>query len=98
MGDLRFEWDPRKASDNLRRHGVTFEEASTVFLDESALLVDDPDHSVSEDRVILIGLSARLRLLVVVHCVRGDDTVLRIISARRATRREQRQYLERWTP
>ncbi|MEX1185819.1 MAG: BrnT family toxin [Gemmatimonadaceae bacterium] len=96
MADLRFEWDPQKAAANLRKHGVSFEEAETVFSDEHALLLDDPDHSIEEDNFILIGVSAKLRLLVVCHCYREGDEVIRIISARKATRTERRQYAERW--
>jgi uncharacterized DUF497 family protein len=94
MGKLRFSWDPRKARSNERKHGVSFDEATTVFLDERALLLDDPDHSSGEDRFLLLGLSSFMRLLVVCHCVRQGDTI-RLINARKATRREQRQYQER---
>jgi uncharacterized DUF497 family protein len=96
MDDLRFEWDPAKATVNLRKHGVSFNEAKTVFDDEHALLLDDPDHSATEDRFVLLGLSAMLRTVVVVHCYRENDEVVRFISARKATRAEQRQYEERW--
>jgi len=92
MTALRFEWDPDKAISNERKHGVSFEEARTVFSDERARLIDDPDHSQGEDRFILLGLSLRLRVLVVVHCNRAADETIRIISARRATRDEQRFY------
>ncbi len=85
MDDLRFEWDEAKSEANRRKHGIDFEEASTVFADERALLIDDPDHSEEEDRFILLGLSAILRLLVVCHCYRTDDSIIRIISARKAT-------------
>lgn len=98
MSDLRFEWDPRKAADNLRKHGVSFDEAQTAFADEHGLLIDDPEHSAQEDRFILLGVSASARLLVVVHCYRMDDQVIRIISARKADRLERRQYEERWNP
>jgi uncharacterized DUF497 family protein len=94
MGKLRFSWDPRKARSNERKHGVSFDEATTVFLDERALLLDDLDHSSGEDRFLLLGLSSFMRLLVVCHCVRQGDTI-RLINARKATRREQRQYQER---
>ena len=67
MADLRFDWDPAKAASNLRKHGVSFEEASTAFSDEHALLIDDPEHSVEDDRFILLGLSTTLRLLIVAH-------------------------------
>ena len=70
MGRLRFDWDPRKAASNRVKHGVSFDEALTVFADEAALLIDDPDHSREERRFVLLGMSALLRVLVVVHCVR----------------------------
>ena len=92
MADLRFEWDPAKASVNARKHGVSFEEAQSVFADERARLIDDPDHSDEEDRFILLGLSSSLRVLVVVHCYRSQGNTIRIISARKATREEQRYY------
>jgi uncharacterized DUF497 family protein len=92
MTGLSFEWDPRKAATNARKHGVSFEDAQTVFADELAKLIDDPDHSGDEDRFVLLGLSASLRLLVVVHAWRADGNVVRIISARKATREEQSQY------
>ena len=98
MGELRFQWDPAKAEANERKHGITFAEAETVFSDEHALLVDDPDHSDTEERFILLGLSATLRVLVVVHCYREKDDVIRLISARKATRPEQAQYTARWQP
>ncbi len=94
MSELRFEWDPRKAADNLRKHGVSFSEAQTVFTDEHGVLIDDPDHSASEDRFVLLGVSATSRLLVVVHCYRAADLVIRIISARKADRLERRHYEE----
>jgi hypothetical protein len=97
MADLRFEWDPRKAAFNLRKHGVGFNEAETAFADEAALLLDDPDHSTAEDRFILLGNSARGRLLVVVHTYRAPEAVIRIISARKADRLERRDYQERDT-
>ena len=95
MGELRVEWDPRKAAANLRKHGVSFTEAETVFSDEYGLLIDDPEHSMDEDRFILLGVSATSRLLVVVHWYRVDDLVIRIISARKADRSERRHYEER---
>ena len=93
---LRFEWDERKNAQNRRKHGVSFEEARTVFLDESALLINDPDHSEPEERFVLLGLSSALRRLVVFHCYRRSDEVIRIISARRANRMEREQYEKRW--
>ncbi len=95
MLDLRFEWDGRKNAVNKRKHGVSFEEAQTVFHDDAALLISDPDHSEDEDRFVLLGLSATLRMLVVCHCYREDQAVIRIISARKATRSEREQYESR---
>jgi len=97
MSELRFEWDPRKAAANRRKHGVSFTEAESVFADEHALLLDDPEHSDTEDRFLLLGLSGALRDLVVVHCYRAGDAVIRLISARRADAEERRQYDERWS-
>lgn len=98
MRDLRFEWDPKKDAANQRKHGVSFEVAATVFSDEHALLIDDPDHSEDEERFILLGLSAALRTLVVCHCYREADSVIRLISARKATRSEREVYDRRWMP
>ncbi len=95
MADLRFEWDARKNAQNQRKHGVSFEEAQTVFLDEFALLIADPDASEQEERLILLGLSAAARTLVVCHCVRHEGEVIRIISARKANRSERRDYTSR---
>ena len=97
MAGIRFEWDPRKSAWNRRKHGVGFEEASTVFTDEHALLIDDPEHSEAEDRFILLGLSASLRMLVVCHCYRESEEVIRIISARKATPKERESYNRRWS-
>jgi uncharacterized DUF497 family protein len=96
MAGLRFEWDERKSLANQRKHGVSFEEAETVFWDDHALLLDDPGHSDDEDRFVLIGLSAAVRALVVCHCYRESDEVIRLISARKATRAEREQYNSRW--
>ncbi|HMO52571.1 MAG TPA: BrnT family toxin [Kiritimatiellia bacterium] len=92
MTAMRFAWDKAKAEENIRKHGVTFEEASTVFADENARLKHDPDHSQTEDRFLLLGFSAKLRMLIVCHAYRENDEVIRIISARRATPNERRQY------
>ncbi len=89
---LQFEWDPGKASTNAVKHGVSFEEAQTVFADEHAKLIGDPDHSEDEDRFVLMGVSQSLRLLVVVHCYRMSGNVIRIISARKASRSEAKYY------
>ena len=95
MSAPRFVWDPRKARENAQKHGVTFEEAQTVFLDDYAILIDDPDHSEAEERFLLLGVSSRLRLLVVCHCYREEEEVIRLISARKADGVERRQYRER---
>jgi uncharacterized DUF497 family protein len=92
MADLKIEWDPRKAASNKKKHGVSFEEAATVFSDEHARLIEDPDHSQDEDRFILLGLSWSLRLLVVCHCYLEAPGVIRIISARKAARSERAHY------
>ncbi|MGK2952416.1 MAG: BrnT family toxin [Thiobacillus sp.] len=92
MSTLQFEWDASKATANAKKHGVSFEEARSVFFDERARLIDDPDHSEDEARFILLGLSSALRLPVVCHCYRSDDDVIRIISARKATAGESKSY------
>ena len=97
MAALRFEWDDRKNAQNRRKHGVSFEEAQTVFFDEHALLIADPDHSGHEERFILLGLSSALRTLVVCHCYQRQGDVVRLISARRADRQEREHYDVRWT-
>jgi uncharacterized DUF497 family protein len=88
-----FEWDAKKAESNRRKHGVTFDEASTTFSDPLSLLMPDPDHSVGEERYLVLGMSNRRRLLVVAFAERSPST--RLISARRATRRERRRYEEK---
>jgi uncharacterized DUF497 family protein len=98
MNELRFEWDPKKDAANQRKHGVSFDEATTVFSDERALLLDDPDHSEEEERLVLLGLSANLRTLVVCHCYREAESVIRLISARKASRKERSEYSRRWAP
>jgi hypothetical protein len=96
MSELRFEWDPAKAAANLRKHGVAFEEAQTVFSDERALLIDDPEHSMGEERFVVLGFSSGLRILVVVHYYEQDPDTIGIISARRATRSERARYARGW--
>jgi len=96
MAELSFEWDDQKSASNKKKHGISFEEAQTVFFDENALLIHDPDHSTEEARFVLLGMSFKLRLLIVCHCYRKNDSVIRIISARRAKPAEQKQYWERW--
>lgn len=92
MEPLRFAWDERKSRQNEKKHGISLEEAQTVFLDENAQRFFDPDHSDDEDRFIMLGMSARQRILVVCHCFRDSESVIRIISARRADRREAQNY------
>jgi hypothetical protein len=92
MNGMRLAWDDAKAQENVRKHGVSFEEAATVFADENARMKHDPDHSREEDRFILLGFSAKLRLLLVCHAYRENDEMIRIISARKATPNERRQY------
>jgi uncharacterized DUF497 family protein len=91
MSELIFEWDAAKATTNLQKHGVSFEEAKTVFTDQFARMIADPDHSDDEDRFILLGTSIHSNLLVVCHCIRIDDTI-RIISARKADKQERKIY------
>ena len=95
---LRFEWDDRKNRQNQRKHRIAFEEAQTAFFDEHAIEYHDPDHSEDEDRFLLLGRSFQLRVLVVCHCFRKNDSVIRIISARRATKRENEVYRYRGKP
>jgi len=92
MSDMRFEWDERKEKVNTRKHGVSFSEARSVFYDENALEFFDPDHSADEDRFILLGISYKLRVIVVCHCFRESDAVVRIISARKADGDEEKAY------
>lgn len=95
MSNQHFEWDERKNRANQKKHGVSFEEARTAFLDENARVMSDPDHSDEEDRFVLLGLSIRLRVVVVCHCYRADEDVIRIISARKANTAERQEYM-RW--
>ena len=92
INGIQFEWDENKNAINKQKHSVSFEEAETVFYDENALLITDPDHSWEEERFILLRFSIRARLLIVCHCYRGADNVICIISARKATLQESRQY------
>ena len=91
---MQFSWDEKKANSNIIKHKISFEEAKTVFLDENARLIPDPDHSINEERFIIIGMSNRLKILTVVHCYRNNDETIRIISARKATKNETNQYKE----
>ena len=92
MEEIRFEWNSDKAGMNLRKHQVSFEEAKTVFYDPNALLVSDPEHSSEENRFIILGISNESHMLVVCHCYRENEEVIRIISARKATANEIKQY------
>lgn len=92
MGTMKFEWDENKNRTNQRKHGISFDEAKTVFYDDEALVIDDPEHSEEEERFIILGLSNRANLLVVCHCYRVSETIIRIISARKATKTESKYY------
>lgn len=92
MCELHFEWDEKKSRTNQRKHGISFEEAQTVFFDENAVEFYDDESGDLEDRFLLLGVSAKLRLLLVCHCLRDAGNTIRIISARKATRKEQREY------
>jgi hypothetical protein len=93
--ELKFTWDPGKASENVKKHGVSFDEARTVFFDEAAIEFFDEDHSEEEDRFLMLGLSAYARLLLICHCYRESEATIRIISARRATQSESVHYRRR---
>jgi hypothetical protein len=93
---LRFEWNRAKSAGNKRKHGVSFEEAETVFYDDWGILIEDEYDRDQESRFVLIGTSAALRVLVVSHCYRARDQVIRLISARKANRAERRDYETRW--
>lgn len=92
MIKIKFEWDENKNRINQRKHGVSFDEAKTVFYDDEAIVIDDPEHSETEERFIILGLSSKANLLVVCHCYRVSETVIRIISARKATKTETKFY------
>lgn len=94
MDGIKFEWDPNKNEVNKKKHKISFEEAQTVFYDENALVIDDPAHSKEEERFIILGFSKKANMLVVCHCYREADSVIRIISARKATQTEIKQYDE----
>ena len=88
----QFEWDTGKGLQNIEKHGIPFKEAATVFRDDRAAVLDDDEHSQDEERFRIIGISGNMRLLTVCHCYRGGDSVIRIISARKATKIEQGKY------
>jgi uncharacterized DUF497 family protein len=94
MSSLSFTWDPDKNLINIRKHSISFEEAKSVFYDEFARLMHDPDHSEDEERFLILGFSKNYNILVVCHCHRENDEVIRLISARKATRNEKKKYQE----
>ena len=91
---MKFTWDENKSKSNIVKHKITFEEAKTVFDDDNARLIADPEHSEDEDRFILLGMSYKLKILTVVHCYKDDENNIRIISARKSTKKETKQYRE----
>ena len=95
-GFITFEWDDAKAAQNVAKHGVSFDEASTVFYDPHALVVEDDEHSYNERRLVIVGISSVARVLTVVHCYRDANETIRIISARKATKNEESTYWRRW--
>ena len=94
MDKIRFQWDPNKNKTNIKKHKISFEEAKSVFFDENARVIPDPEHSINEERFIILGLSFKLNLLIVVHTYKENDEVIRIISARKATKPESKYYQE----
>ena len=94
MKDVRFECDDKKDSANKHKHGISFEEAHTVFFDPNARLIADPDHSEHEERFIILGMSYTLKIIVVCHCYKSKNEVIRIISARKAMKKEEKTYME----
>ena len=96
METIKFEWDDHKNDINKKKHGLSFEEAIEVFGDENAILFDDPDHSIEEDRFLIIGAIRSAKICIVSHCYRDNDNVIRLISAREATKSEKRVYQEGW--
>ncbi len=94
MENIKFSWDDNKAQKNLAKHKISFEEAKTVFGDKNARLVFDPDHSEDEERFLLLGLSYKLKILTVIHCYKDNENNIRIISARKSTKKEEKQYKE----
>ena len=96
MNNIQFEWDDNKAQKNIEKHKISFEEACTVFADENAILFDDPEHSQDEERFLLLGFSDRANMLIVCHCYRGENDIIRLISAREATSNEKKRYQKGW--
>ncbi len=91
---IEFLWDPKKDQTNRKKHRISFEEAKTVFFDDNARVIHDPDHSISEERFIILGMSITVKLLIVIHCYLENESIIRIISARKANKKEQKQYWE----
>lgn len=89
---IQFDWDKNKNIINQKKHGISFEEASSVFYDERAILFDDPEHSIQEERFLLLGISNNSRVCIVCHCYRESESIIRIISARKATKKEEKRY------
>ena len=96
MDTINFEWDENKNQINKKKHGLSFETAQEVFYDEFAVVFDDPDHSIGEERFLIIGMTESSKICIVSHCYRNSDNVIRIISAREATKREKKIYQEGW--
>lgn len=96
MENVKFEWDEKKNEINKKKHGLSFEEAREVFGDENAILFDDPDHSLDENRFLIIGSLKSSKICIVSHCYRDNDDIIRLISAREATKNEKRFYEEGW--
>jgi uncharacterized DUF497 family protein len=92
MTKITFQWDEQKNKINQQKHGISFEEAESVFFDDYAIQFWDEDHSQEEERFLLLGISSKLRILIVVHCFREEDSIIRIISARKATKNENQEY------
>lgn len=92
MKNIEFEWDETKNEANKKKHKIAFEDATTVFYDPNALIIPDTEHSAEEDRFLILGMSATINLLVVSHCYRASDSVIRLISARKATKNEAKHY------
>ena len=96
MEELRFEWDENKNAVNIEKHGLSFEEAKEVFDDNNAILFDDPDHSIDEERFLIIGVIKSNKICIVSHCYRDGDNVIRLISAREAVKSEKETYWRGW--
>ena len=96
MDNIKFEWDEEKNEINKHKHGLSFEDAAEVFYDDNAVLFDDPDHSVGEERFLIIGMTDSHKICIVSHCYRDNDNIIRIISARKATKNEKNTYLKGW--